>query len=119
MSSGKVPWPEMSMVGTPFDLRGYRWGHYRDRNMIFGLLEYRHMFTRKTLNKRGNYKSRHGFAVWSGFGSIAPTPFDYHNWLPNAGIGYRFEVQPRMNARVDFGIGRNSTGVYVSFNEVF
>ncbi len=39
ISKGDVPWTEMSMIGTPFDLRGYTWGHYRDYNMLFVLAE--------------------------------------------------------------------------------
>jgi len=41
------------------------------------------------------------------------------NWLPNAGVGIRYEVQKRMNARVDFGIGEDSNAFYISFNEAF
>lgn len=117
--SGNVPWSEMSQLGTPFDLRGYRWGRYREKNMIFGLLEYRHMFMRKTPGKKGNLQSRSGFVTWIGTGSVAASLKDFKNWLPNGGVGYRFEIQSRMNARVDFGFGEDSNSFYVSFNEAF
>ncbi len=116
---GDVPWPEMSQLGTPFDLRGYRWGQYRDEQMTFGIVEYRHSFLRKKAGKDGRMISKHGLVGWVAGGAIYSDASAIKNWLPNAGIGYRFEVQPRMNARVDFGVGRNSTGFYVSFNEAF
>ena len=42
-----MPYGEMSQPGTPFDLRGYSWGRYRDFAMVFALAEYRHMFLKK------------------------------------------------------------------------
>jgi len=41
------------------------------------------------------------------------------SWIPNIGAGYRFEVQNRMNLRIDHGIGKDSQAVYFSFNEAF
>ena len=111
---GDVPYAELSQLGTPFDLRGYRWGQYRDKSILFLLGEYRHMF----LKSDGNL-SKHGAVAWIGTGSLGETPKDYNNWLPNVGIGYRLEVQPRMNLRVDIGVGRESVGFYFNFNEAF
>ena len=114
-----VPWPEMSQLGTPFDLRGYRWGRYRDRSYLFGILEYRHMFMRKTQRKDGSMMSRFGFVGWLASGSVASDFPSFSNWLPNAGMGLRFEVQKRMNARLDFGIADDNIAFYISFNEAF
>ncbi len=114
-----VPWTELSMVGTPFDLRGYTWGRYRDYFSVFVISEYRYMFARKSPNSRGDMYGPFGFAVWAGAGSVAESMSKLTNWLPNAGIGLRFEVVKRMNLRVDYGIGKNSTGFYFSFNEAF
>jgi hypothetical protein len=104
----------MSQPGTPFDLRGYRWGQYRDQSMVYFLAEYRHMFL-KANGEVGN----HGFVLWTGAGSIGKTAKDFYGWLPNFGIGYRLQVQPRMNLRIDFGFGTNSTGFYFNFNEAY
>jgi hypothetical protein len=52
-------------------------------------------------------------------GSIGEKMNDLENWLPNAGIGYRFEIQPRINLRIDFGIGLESKGFYFNFFEGF
>lgn len=119
MGIDEVPWPEMSQLGTQFDLRGYRWGRYRDKMMLFGIAEYRYMFMRKTPRKDGNMMSRFGFVTWIASGSVANNFTEMNNWLPNAGIGLRFEIQKRMNARFDFGVGDDTNAFYISFNEAF
>lgn len=115
----EVPWTEKSQLGTPFDLRGYLWGQYRDDDMTFYLVEYRRMFKRKTKNKKGNYNSPFGVVAWVGTGTITPKLEFPVYWLPNTGIGLRFEIQDRMNLRMDYGWGVNSSAFYFSFNEAF
>jgi len=114
IARGDVPWSDLSFLGSPYDLRGYYLGHYRDRSMLFGIAEYRHQFI-----KRNGDLSRHGVVGWLGTGSIGDLPSDFRNWIPNAGFGYRFEVQPRMNVRAEIGFGKESRGFYFSFNEAF
>ena len=82
--------------------------------MIFFLGEYRHMF-----EKQSGDLSKHGVVAWMGTGSIGADPSQFEKWLPNFGFGYRFEVQPRMNLRVDIGIGKETSGFYFNFNEAF
>jgi len=116
-SMGDIPYGEMSQLGTPWDLRGYYWGRYRDKDMAFFLGEYRHTF-----KKRSGKPSKHGFVLWAAGGKIFNTlkGINKNNkWLPNIGVGYRLEIQPRMNLRLDFGIGRESNGIYFNFNEAF
>lgn len=121
MTFGEVPYGEMSQLGSPFGLRGYHWGRYRDKSMTYLMAEYRHTFVRGN----GNL-SRHGAVAWLGAGSI----YDLENTgyssgagtnrlLPNAGLGYRLEVQPRLNMRLDFGVGRETTGFYFNIVEAF
>ena len=119
LNTDDVPWTDMAFLGTPFDLRGYISGRYRDKSVTLAIVEYRHMFMRKTPNKKGSYKSRHGFVTWIGTGAISPVIRNSTNFLPNYGIGYRFEIQERMNARIDFGVGEDTSAFYVSFNEAF
>ena len=117
---GNVPWPELSQLGNPFDYRGYQWGRYRDEALILGVVEYRRMFQKKKLNKQGNYDSRFGFTTWTGAGSVGTDITDYSDWLPTFGLGLRFETQKRMNVRIDYGIGIESSSFYViTFNEAF
>lgn len=111
-----IPYPELSYVGSPNDIRGYRIGRFRDRFTNFILAEYRHKFQGESF-----MAERSGFVTWLGFGALAPEFKDSFtkNTLPNIGVGYRFEVQPRLNIRVDFGLGRESNGLYFGFQEAF
>jgi hypothetical protein len=109
-----MPYGEMSQPGTPFDLRGYTWGRYRDYSMLFALAEYRHMFL-----KTNGRLSPHGIVLFTGTGTIGKTVNEFTDWLPCVGIGYRLEVQPRMNLRIDYGFGFESQGFYFNFNEAF
>jgi outer membrane protein assembly factor BamA len=117
IGKGEVPWAELSQPGTPFDLRGYRWGQYRDKSMLYMIVEYRHMLI------KDNRIGHHGLVGWVGTFSIAPLARDFTNWLPNFGVGYRFAVQPRMNLRLDVGFADTMDGwqpaVYFNFNEAF
>ena len=65
----------------------------------------------------------HGLVGWVGGGSIAPQARDFTDWLPNFGVGYRLEVQPRMNLRLDVGFAQEDDGwqpaLYFNFNEAF
>jgi hypothetical protein len=117
--SGSTPWTDKSMLGGFENMRGYTMGRFRDDNMMFTTLEYRHMFKRKTPNKKNNYDSRFGYVAWIGTGSVSSTIETFEHWLPNAGVGIRAELQPRMNIRVDYGIAKGETGLYITFAEVF
>jgi hypothetical protein len=124
LTYGEVPWAELSQVGSSTDLRGYRQGRYRDKAMLYGIVEYRHQFLNA---KRKGGMSRHGYVGWVGAGSVGVNLAGLDNWLPNWGVGYRFEVQPRMSVRGDLGFGREflASGnkfvpsVYFSFTEAF
>jgi len=113
---GDTPWSELPLVGSPYDLRGYYWGRFRDQQANNAVIEYRYMLPTKN---PGRAYSRSGFVVWGGLGFVGDN-FLEAPLLPNVGVGYRFEVQPRMNLRVDLGFGAfDSIGFYINFLEAF
>lgn len=124
LGHGDVPWAELSMVGSSTDLRGYRQGRYRDKAMFYAITEYRHQFPAAS---RPTGLSRHGVVGWLGVGTVGVDIAGFDNWLPNWGVGYRFEVQPRMSVRMDVGFGREFLdsgnkyvpAVYFGFTEAF
>jgi hypothetical protein len=63
--------------------------------------------------------SRHGFTLFAGLGVLGDKRFNLEGPLPQYGVGYRFELQPRANVRVDFARGRQSSGIYFNFQEAF
>lgn len=115
--SGDIPWTDLAKLGNAFSLRGYRFGRYRDKTAGFGLVEYRHTFRR--MRSEDKHLSKHRIVFWAGAGSMGPRINKWNGFLPNYGIGYRFEAQPKINARLDFGFGVESSGFYINFNEAF
>ncbi|MCU7783587.1 outer membrane protein assembly factor [Lelliottia amnigena] len=107
---GDVPWDRLSMAGDDRRLRGYYQGRYRDKDVVSGQVEYR-----RKLNWR------HGYVLWLGAGALGNrvNDLDNHPLLPTAGVGYRFEVKPAMNVRLDLGFGKESAGFYFQVAEAF
>jgi len=118
-ADGKVPWSDLPQLGTQFDLRGYQWGRFRDKSSLFGIVEYRHMFSRRTVNKKGNFNSSAGAVLWTGVGTVASSYSEMSKWLFNFGVGFRYEIQPRMNVRIDYGFAKDNSGLYILFSEAF
>ena len=100
---GDIPLNKYVLSGTPFDLRGYYMGQYRDKSSHLAMLEYRQMFNTDRSTWIKKVVSHLGFVAWGGCGLMGRRPFDIDGVLPNAGVGFRVEVQPRMNVRFDLG----------------
>lgn len=114
-SNGDVPFYDMPTLGGSFSLRGLYAGRFRDNNAIEHTSEYRHTF----LRDNGNL-SAHGMTVWAGIGSVADDiDILYDNLLYSYGFGYRYELQPRMNVRIDFGFSADDSGFFLTFTEAF
>lgn len=110
-----VPWNELSAIGGFNDLPGYYPGQFRDYHMMFARIEYRHKFY-----KSGSAEiSRHGLVYWLGGGTVFNSLKTINKALMSTGFGYRFELQPRMNLRIDFGFSPGSFGLYLGFTEAF
>ena len=100
---GSVPINKYSLSGTPFDLRGYYMGQYRDKTSHVVMAEYRQMINTDQSNFIKRMLHHLGFVAWGGCGFMGPNPTRIEGVLPNFGAGIRIEVQPRMNIRFDFG----------------
>jgi hypothetical protein len=114
---GETPFTSMVSLGTSQDLRGLRFGQFRDFYENYFITEYRHKFY---VHDR---PTRWGFVVWGGVGSIGP---DFRSALferaiPSVGLGLRFEIQPRLNIRADFGYApsQQESASYFNFLESF
>jgi hemolysin activation/secretion protein len=111
----------LQLLGSPFDLRGYFNGQFRDKSAHSMVAEYRHMFNPTGQTKFHKLWSRLGVAGWAGLGLMGPNPVKIEGVLPNAGLGLRIELQPRMNFRLDIGHGfrTNQTLIYFNMTEAF
>ena len=118
---GDVPLTQYALTGTPFDLRGYYMGQYRDKSSHVVMAEYRQMINTDRSNWIKRLLHHIGFVAWTGCGFMGPTMGKIEGVLPNYGVGLRIEVQPRMNVRLDLGKNtvNDQTLFYFNMTEAF
>jgi hypothetical protein len=110
-AAGRVPFMALPKLGGENLMRGYLSGRYRDK-MLGGL----------QAEARFPLAGRLGAALFAGLGEVADRPgaLSLPGLKPSIGGGLRFRVSDEGNTiRVDFGYGRQSSGVYVTANEAF
>lgn len=106
---GNPSWAMMALLGDSDIMRGYYHGRYRDKHMVTAQVELRQYVYR-----------RFGFVVWGGAGSVFHDSDSFRNWLPNYGLGLRWEFRRRVNIRLDYGFGkRGQSGFMFNINEAF
>ncbi len=111
-TSGSAPFDQLSLVGSSMIMRGYVRGRYRDENLAAAQLEYRMPVV-----------GRFGVAAFGGAGTVAPSlsTLGSSTLLPSFGAGARWLLLPKQGTtiRVDYGIGKQASGLYIAFNEAF
>lgn len=112
LNSGNPPLNDMASLGGQNILRGYYQGRLRDRHGGQLQSEFRqHVY------------GRFGFVVFAAAGQVWNS-FDemtFHNIHYSAGGGLRFNLnkQDPTNIRIDYGIGKNTSGLYLTIGEAF
>lgn len=109
---GTVPFQSLVRFGGQSLLRGYYDGRYRDKNGVAVQAEYR-------------------VPVWWRFGAVGflgaaqvtdrVGHFSFDRFWIAGGVGLRFALNPeeRINLRLDYGVGKNSSGLYITVTEAF
>ena len=112
MNEGEVPYRMLATIGGARFLRGYYRGRFRDNNMIILQQEFR-MPVYKWF----------GLAVFGGVGSVAKNLSDFskNEIHYDYGVGLRIKINKKENTnlRLDYGITKDSQGVYLIFAEAF
>lgn len=105
-----APWPMLARMGGNQRMRGYYLGQYTDNNMLTCQVELRQHIWRRI-----------GCVVWGGGGNVFSKrePFQWRHTLPNYGLGLRWELKKRVNVRMDYGFGRDTSGFLLSIDEAF
>jgi len=109
-NSNNAPWPLREEFGGNQRMRGYYAGSYIDNNIVSAQVELRQHLVQ-----------RFGFTAWIGGGSVFPklSKFEMKNILPNYGIGLRWEFKHNVNARIDYGFGKQTSGFVFNIAEAF
>jgi len=113
MSSGTVPYYDLSLLGGDSQMRGYYQGALRDNVLVDGQVEYR-MPIWKIF----------GLVGWVGTGRVAHAYSDlaFEDFWFSYGGGIRIRVDSgsNVNLRLDMGFGGDGIkGFYVNFAEAF
>ena len=111
-TAGTAPFNAMSLLGGTKRMRGYYEGRFRDKNAALVQAELRF-----------DVYKRLGAAVFGAVGVLGDDNRLLRTDDPKGayGAGLRFTVNRRdhINIRVDYGVGNNSSGLYVTVGEAF
>ena len=111
-TAGTAPFNAMSLLGGTKRMRGYYEGRFRDKNAALVQAELRF-----------DVYKRLGAAVFGAVGVLGDDNRLLRTDDPKGayGAGLRFTVNRRdhINIRVDYGLGNNSSGLYVTVGEAF
>lgn len=107
---GDTPWSMLPTIDKSNSIRGYYEGRYRNKNEVDLAVELRQRVW-----------NRIGIVVWGGVGTVFKNPdeVNINTLLPSYGLGLRWELKKKVNIRLDFGIGKHSTGLSIGMNETF
>lgn len=109
---GTVPFNRLAQLGGNKKMRGYFQGYFQDNNLLLGQLELRQKLF-----------WRIGMTIFGSAGQVAERIGDFKmnrwNYAGGAGLRYQFDKQKKVNIRLDYAIGKQSSGFYLSFNEAF
>ena len=112
ISGGTPPFDQYALLGGGDMMRGYYTGRYRDNILLAAQAEYRKMVY-----------SRLGIAAFAGAGDVAArwAGFQMRDMKVSCGGGLRFmfDTKELLTARLDLGIGRATSGVYLAVREAF
>jgi len=111
-TSGNVPFQEYSLLGGREIMRGYFEGRFRDANAAQIQAEWRQILYKRI----GMAVFVSGGEVWNRF-----KDFNLTNPKYSGGAGLRFNLNPNdtNNLRIDYGIGKHGSGIYITIGEAF
>jgi len=112
LNFGHIPFKQLATVGGNSIMRGYYNGRFRDKNAIVLQAELRqHLFW------------RFGYTLFADIGNVSSnfTTKELSNIIYTVGCGARYKLlkDENLNVRVDFGIGKNTSGLYITLSEAF
>ncbi|EAY26740.1 BamA/TamA family outer membrane protein [Microscilla marina] len=111
-NTGEVPFVNLARAGGNSVLRGYAQYRFRDYNFIASQVEYRYMFLKRL-----------GVVAFAGLGDVFNKSEDLDanalKYSVGGGVRIALDAKEKINLRVDYGVGRDNNGVYVSVTEAF
>jgi len=113
--SGEAPFQKLSLlgqVGLRNLMRGYYQGRYRDKNIFVLQTEYRFPLWKRL-----------GAGVFLSAGDVAGRLEDFRlgslKYAFGGGLRFKLNQKEKINLRLDFGFGSNTSGFYITIGEAF
>ena len=123
---GAPSFRELALLGGQNIMRGYFRGRYRDKQLLAAQTELRwHMggHFANTSGLAGQVLSRLGFVVFGAAGDVSDTPGNFalsdFKYSYGAGLRIMMNKKDRVNIRIDYGKGKNTSGLYFGIAEAF
>ncbi|MCY2688567.1 BamA/TamA family outer membrane protein [Salinimicrobium sp. TH3] len=111
-TAGEVPFRELAMLGGQEIMRGYMKGRYRDRTGAQVQTEFRRILT-----------GRFGVVAFGALGVVGPgfdeLQTEYIKWTAGGGLRYNINKANPTFIRLDYGVGKDTGGFYVTLGEAF
>ncbi len=111
-TTGDVPFDELGLIGGEVIMRGYMEGRFRDKHSLQAQMEYRRLIS-----------GRFGAVGFGAIGNVMPKigdlELDKTKWTLGAGLRYNINKEDPTYIRIDYGIGKDTSGLYVTFGEAF
>jgi hypothetical protein len=113
---GEVPY--FNLPGTALDYtgrtgRGYAFGRYRGRHMLYGESEYRFDIS------QNGFWGGVVFANIQSYTELESEKFEYIRIAAGAGVRLKFDKRSNTNLTLDFGVGKDSYNLRLNLGEVF
>ncbi|MEM6966498.1 MAG: BamA/TamA family outer membrane protein [Bacteroidota bacterium] len=107
---GDAPFNQLALLGGTRRMRGYFEGRFRDDHFLTFQSEYRFPV----------FKRLKG-AVFGSVGSIGSQADSFERSFWAAGVGIRIGISKteKVNLRLDYGFGKNTSGFYLTIGEAF
>lgn len=112
LNSGNPPFNDLAEIGGDRINRGYYQGRFRSQNSAQAQAELRKAVI-----------GRFGFTVFAGTGEVwnrfKSFTLENYKWTAGAGLRFNLNKDDPTNIRIDYGIGRHTSGFYLQFGEAF
>ena len=105
-----APFNQLSQLGGLKRMRGYLKGRFRDDHFLTFQSEYRFPIFRRIKG-----------AVFGSVGSVGSQEDGFQKAFFSYGLGIRIGISKieKINLRLDYGFGKNTSGFYLTFGEAF
>ena len=111
-SGGDVPFNMMSLIGGTKRMRGYYEGRYRDHNALILQGEYRlDLPWRFGMVAFADIAQTYRKTAWLQIGDW--------RWTVGGGIRFALDYVRKINLRLDYGVGPDTQGFYITVGEAF